>query len=376
MPKIEVEVLEATNLLAADYDGTSDPYLVIYVNDNKVATTPVIKNTLNPDWDEEYMIDVPYGCTEFEIQVFDKDSIGSDDSLGTAEIDISQCTQGMTKDIWVNLVGGDAGENIQTLALGHAKEQLSSFFGKKKSKKKLSVSSLTDVEVSNKGKVHLKVTCVDFSPAMGNMQQGGRGFPQQGYGQQGGYPQQGRGFPQQGYGQQGGYPQQGYGQQGGYPQQGYGQQAAPYASQQQYPQQGGRGGYPQQAAPYASQQQYPQQGGRGGYPQQAAPYASQQQYPQQGGRGGYPQQAPYSSQQQYPQQGGRGGYPQQAAPYASQQQYPQQGGRGGYPQQAAPYSSQQQYPQQGGRGGYPQQGAPYSSQQQYPQQGGRGYPQY
>ena len=39
--------------------GASDPYAVVYWNDEKVGTTKVIEDDLNPIWDEDMPIRVP-----------------------------------------------------------------------------------------------------------------------------------------------------------------------------------------------------------------------------------------------------------------------------------------------------------------------------
>jgi len=126
-------------------------------------------------------------------------------------------------------------------------------------------------------------------------------YPNQGYGQQGGY---GQGYPQQGYGQQGGYgeqyPQQPqYGQQqGGYPPQNFGppQRADSFGPPQhggfQHGQAGGQyGAYdasnPQGHAGYYGG--YPEQGYGQQQPQHSDSFAQNQAYQQQLGQGGQPQ---------------------------------------------------------------------------------------
>jgi hypothetical protein len=49
---LAVTVLEGRSLLAADFDGTSDPYVVVRVGSQEVYTSKVRRSTLNPNWGE------------------------------------------------------------------------------------------------------------------------------------------------------------------------------------------------------------------------------------------------------------------------------------------------------------------------------------
>ena len=56
--KLEVHVINATNLLAADSGGTSDPYVKVRLNaggHEHKGETKVVKKTLNPRWDERFV---------------------------------------------------------------------------------------------------------------------------------------------------------------------------------------------------------------------------------------------------------------------------------------------------------------------------------
>lgn len=50
---LNVELVSATNLMAADKSGTSDPYVIFNVNGEKVHKSEIIKKTLNPKWSHE-----------------------------------------------------------------------------------------------------------------------------------------------------------------------------------------------------------------------------------------------------------------------------------------------------------------------------------
>ena len=97
--------------------GLSDPYCVATVGGNKHKSR-IIKADLNPRWEETF--DIPVGGshsvlrvsvntaisktiaeTRMQVEVYDKDTFGSDDSLGTAEIALSDLVQGIEKPMWV-----------------------------------------------------------------------------------------------------------------------------------------------------------------------------------------------------------------------------------------------------------------------------------
>ncbi|EFC46881.1 predicted protein [Naegleria gruberi] len=51
--ELQLKIIKATNIHAADRSGTSDPYLTCYLKsekENDAIKTSVIKETLNPEW--------------------------------------------------------------------------------------------------------------------------------------------------------------------------------------------------------------------------------------------------------------------------------------------------------------------------------------
>merc|ERR1711879_134396 len=172
MPTVEVCVKGARNLLAADADGKSDPYVVIICDQQKFKTA-VVKSNLNPEWNETFTIPLTSSSARLKLEVFDKDKIGSDDSLGFVDLTFQGLTQGQEKDYWVMLEGGAVGENAQAVALHEAKSALTGMFSKKKKggigksltsgAKTLATGKSKDIKIKNKGEVHLGVTAIDFS---------------------------------------------------------------------------------------------------------------------------------------------------------------------------------------------------------------------
>ncbi|KAG8585764.1 hypothetical protein GDO81_005144 [Engystomops pustulosus] len=105
---IRVFVLEAENLIAKDnfmggmIRGKSDPYVVVR-SGGKSVQTRVIKETLNPRWDQTFEIivtDVP--GQDIEFLLFDKD-IDKDDSLGSCKVAVKKVLKQKTVDEWLPL---------------------------------------------------------------------------------------------------------------------------------------------------------------------------------------------------------------------------------------------------------------------------------
>ncbi|KAJ7982320.1 ADP-ribosylation factor GTPase-activating protein AGD12 [Quillaja saponaria] len=83
---IKVNVVKGTNLAVRDV-MTSDPYVIIALGHQSVKTR-VIKNNLNPVWNESLMLSIPEHAPPLKVLVYDKDTFTTDDFMGEAEIDI------------------------------------------------------------------------------------------------------------------------------------------------------------------------------------------------------------------------------------------------------------------------------------------------
>ncbi|XP_022141417.1 probable ADP-ribosylation factor GTPase-activating protein AGD11 [Momordica charantia] len=83
---IKVNVVKGTNLAVRDV-VTSDPYVILILGHQSVRTR-VIKNNLNPVWNESLMLSIPEHIPPLKVLVYDKDTFSTDDFMGEAEIDI------------------------------------------------------------------------------------------------------------------------------------------------------------------------------------------------------------------------------------------------------------------------------------------------
>ncbi|OIV99113.1 hypothetical protein TanjilG_32372 [Lupinus angustifolius] len=83
---IKVNFVKGTNLAVQDV-MTSDPYVILSLGHQSVKTR-VIKNNLNPVWNESLMLSIPENIPPLKVLVYDKDTFSTDDYMGEAEIDI------------------------------------------------------------------------------------------------------------------------------------------------------------------------------------------------------------------------------------------------------------------------------------------------
>ena len=89
---LRVQLLSASNLLAADKGGTSDPYVKLTTMKGAVHKSAVVKKTLNPVWSEQTFewTGTKTAMGLLELSVFDRDfGSAADDRLGSATINLA-----------------------------------------------------------------------------------------------------------------------------------------------------------------------------------------------------------------------------------------------------------------------------------------------
>ncbi|XP_060728377.1 extended synaptotagmin-2 [Tachysurus vachellii] len=134
MPKgvLRIHFLEAQELLAKDtylgglIKGKSDPYGVIKIA-NQLFQSKVIKDCLNPKWNEVYEAFVHDGSGQnLEIELFDEDP-DEDDFLGRLTIDLNELEKEQKVDEWFMLEEVTAGKlhlKLEWLSLLDTPEKL------------------------------------------------------------------------------------------------------------------------------------------------------------------------------------------------------------------------------------------------------------
>ncbi|EAU89251.1 transmembrane protein [Coprinopsis cinerea okayama7 len=87
---LRVTLLDGEDILAVDRGGTrSDPYAVFTLDGSKVFKSEPHKKTLTPVWNVDFEVTVPSrAAADFQIEVFDWNRVESDESLGSAQIDL------------------------------------------------------------------------------------------------------------------------------------------------------------------------------------------------------------------------------------------------------------------------------------------------
>ncbi|XP_021886880.1 probable ADP-ribosylation factor GTPase-activating protein AGD11 isoform X2 [Carica papaya] len=133
---IKVNVVKGTNLAVRDV-MSSDPYVILALGHQSVKTR-VIKNNLNPVWNESLMLSIPDHIPPLKVLVYDKDTFSTDDFMGEAEIDIqplvsaakayesSTINESMQLGKWVASIDNTlAKDGIITLVDGKVKQEIS-----------------------------------------------------------------------------------------------------------------------------------------------------------------------------------------------------------------------------------------------------------
>ncbi|GAM28853.1 hypothetical protein SAMD00019534_120290, partial [Acytostelium subglobosum LB1] len=105
LSQLNIRVISAKNLVAADINGKSDPYVNIKVpSSTKVHKTKVIQKNLNPTWNESFQVEISNSQYDtVVIEVYDKDAVGSDDLIGYVPIDPSLLPKGVEVTTWERL---------------------------------------------------------------------------------------------------------------------------------------------------------------------------------------------------------------------------------------------------------------------------------
>lgn len=76
---LTVTVTSATDLPAMDrVSGRSDPFVYIIINGEKVARTKKMANTLRPEWDQTFELDI-VGAKSLDFRVMDYDRMTTND---------------------------------------------------------------------------------------------------------------------------------------------------------------------------------------------------------------------------------------------------------------------------------------------------------
>ncbi|XP_069481167.1 multiple C2 and transmembrane domain-containing protein 2 isoform X2 [Ambystoma mexicanum] len=90
---LQVKVLKAEDLMAADFSGKSDPFCVLEVGNDRLQTHTVYKN-LNPEWNKVFTFPIKDIHDLLEVTVFDDDADRPPDFLGKVAIPLLSIKNG------------------------------------------------------------------------------------------------------------------------------------------------------------------------------------------------------------------------------------------------------------------------------------------
>ncbi|XP_063151484.1 multiple C2 and transmembrane domain-containing protein 1 [Candoia aspera] len=93
---LQVKVIRAEGLMAADVTGKSDPFCVIELNNDRLLTHTIYKN-LNPEWNKIFTFNVKDIHSVLEVTVYDEDRDRSADFLGKVVIPLLYIQNGEQK---------------------------------------------------------------------------------------------------------------------------------------------------------------------------------------------------------------------------------------------------------------------------------------
>nr|XP_025038191.1 multiple C2 and transmembrane domain-containing protein 1 isoform X3 [Pelodiscus sinensis] len=93
---LQVKVIRAEALMAADVTGKSDPFCVVELNNDRLLTHTVYKN-LNPEWNKVFTFNIKDVHSVLEVTVYDEDRDRSADFLGKVAIPLLSIQNGEQK---------------------------------------------------------------------------------------------------------------------------------------------------------------------------------------------------------------------------------------------------------------------------------------
>ncbi|KAG6584603.1 myotubularin-like protein [Phytophthora cinnamomi] len=84
---MQLKIIRAEALAAADLNGKSDPFVRVWYDGKEVAASHRVKRSLNPRWDFDVALSLVHaGPLDVELEVFDKDELSQNDLLGALRV--------------------------------------------------------------------------------------------------------------------------------------------------------------------------------------------------------------------------------------------------------------------------------------------------
>ncbi|KAJ9563791.1 hypothetical protein OSB04_008951 [Centaurea solstitialis] len=140
--------------------GSSDPYVVATLGDDQRTKTKIVRDTLNPEWEQDLTLAIIDPKVPVKITVYDKDTFSHDDTMGIAYVDVNpyvECLQ-MGSDLH-HLPVGTKLETVQPNEHNHLLEESYIIWNEDKLTQDM-VLQLTDTE-SGAVEVQIEITLIE-----------------------------------------------------------------------------------------------------------------------------------------------------------------------------------------------------------------------
>ena len=91
--KLKVKVINGRGLQNKETLSTSDPYCLLELG-GQAKKTKHISSNLNPDWNEEFVLNVKPGEDVVSLSIWDKNTIKKDNFMGYSYVTFDDCKKG------------------------------------------------------------------------------------------------------------------------------------------------------------------------------------------------------------------------------------------------------------------------------------------
>ena len=89
---LSVHIIRADHLPQMDVTGKADPYVKIMVGEQQ-RVTKTLKNTLSPQWDERFAVDVESSCRQVVLTLMDWDRFSANEIIGECRIQLADVAE-------------------------------------------------------------------------------------------------------------------------------------------------------------------------------------------------------------------------------------------------------------------------------------------
>jgi len=101
--EVTVLVEKARNLPRMDTFGLADPFCAVNVGKSERHKTKVVKNNLNPEWNEEFVYNVEEGARDLKLVLYDWSITKAEEFIGQVSFPIDELLKNPFRDEWFKL---------------------------------------------------------------------------------------------------------------------------------------------------------------------------------------------------------------------------------------------------------------------------------